>query len=389
MKRRLAGPDGPPLRSPSPGRLAPLALLGLAALGIAAAREEIPDARPEARAEAPRGGPAGARQGHRIALIATEPQGASSELYLVDPDATELPPPVGRLDHARGAAVRGAAIGAADDATFLVVADASEGGDRSFASALWRVRRGAATRLCDDVVYASRPIVASPREVLVSRGAPGSVAGDAGRVDALRVDVVDPESGAARELARADGFTLYVAGVSGREAILYRLAQGRAELVAVDLDDGRERALREVAPFARDFALDPERRELALVDRADGAWEAEAVDLDSGDATPLARSASWLILPQRAHGERTIADAGGTRWLDRSPSGEPGAIALPAPGALHVAAQTDALLAGTVQPPGGLPVPVAWRADAPAPRALPAPAGRFVSIAGVLEGGAR
>lgn len=321
-----------------------------------------------------------------MALLATEPEGAGSELYLVSADGGELPAPVARLAHRHGAAVRGAITGDAANPVLLAVADLAPGSDRSFGSALLRIEPGRAqATLAEGVVYASRPVLASPREVLISTGSPGVVTDGAGRVDALRVDVIDPDSGATRTILAEQGLLLYVAGVLGREALIYRVGPARGDLCAVDLDSGALRELGELPPLARDFSLDADRRELAFVARSDEAWHALTLDLDRGDRAVLGAGPSMLLLPQRIAGELTLVEAGSTRWLDhdRPP-------ALPAPGALHVAATVRGVSAGLVVQPGKIGVPIVFDGALSEPRRLPAPSGMNLSIAGLLgKGGAK
>lgn len=365
-----------------------IALLTCVSVGATSGR--IRDARVAAVAEpaqlAPpsRGAGAAARRSDLVvALLATEPEGAGSELYLLPADGGELPAPALRLAHRHGAAVRGAITGDSAHPVLLAVADLAPGSDRSFGSALLRVEPGRAqATLAEGVVYASRPVLASPREVLISTGSPGVVAEGTGRVDALRVDVVDPESGATRTLLSEQGFLLYVVGVLGREALIYRVAPARGDLCAVDLDSGALRALGELPPLARDFSLDPERRELAFVARGDDAWQALSIDLDRGDRAVLGGGPSMLLLPQRVAGELTLVEAGRTRWLDHD-----GPPALPAPGALHVNATLRGVSAGLVVEPGKIGVPVVFDGALSDARRLPAPSGMNLAVAGLLAKG--
>ena len=93
---------------------------------------------------------------------------------------------------------------------------------------------------CDGVVEASLPIAIGGGEVLVMRGVAGrALATEHPDRRGATLDVVDLASGKLRTIHAMAGYLLYVAGVRGREAVVYRVALDGADVVAIDLDNGQ------------------------------------------------------------------------------------------------------------------------------------------------------
>jgi hypothetical protein len=201
---------------------------------------------------------AGAGPGGRVAVLATPASGTTTTLHLVQADATALPAPAARFDHQPWASVQAAVV--PGTSRVLAVADVTPGPDRSFASGLVRVEPGAEpVWLTDRVVMASTPHpLPEGRAALVSRGRAGRDPGDGSyRVDELSVDVVELETGRARTLLAGAGYLLYIAGLHGGEAVIYRVGPDGADVVAVGLEGGATRVLvPRLPPYARDFTIE-------------------------------------------------------------------------------------------------------------------------------------
>lgn len=291
----------------------------------------------------------------RPALVVVSSDGA---VDLVEPGGETRA--LARLDVAAGASIRG--VTAPGGRVFLDV-DVRTKGDLSFAGALVAVREGAPpTELVRDVVHASTPMVLPDGRVLVSRGVAGAPSGGASRVDALRVDAVDPASGSVETIATYEGYLLFLAGIAEKDVLLYRVGVDGADLAAVSLADPAHptRVLRTVPPYARDFSVDPIDNRLVYVTRADatlpGAWTVSALDLDDGSSGELLRSPTMAMIPKAL----PFADAKGHAELlvTLDPRVGPtlrSGLDLPlGPGSAHVAdahAETG-WLTGTVGPEG-------------------------------------
>jgi hypothetical protein len=198
---------------------------------------------------------------------------------------------LGRLDHVHASARRGALLGRGADGrpavrgeeAALVVVD--EPGDRrsGFRAALYRVDHGAATRLCGEVSRRSTPIVTKSGRVLIERGADGpDPTADEGqrlqlRLDELRIDEVDPWTGAITPRWSGRGYVAYLAttfgldatGAGVEEIAVYFTSPTVSQLFALDPATGRARVLAPaIAPFARDFSWDATHARIVFADLA-------------------------------------------------------------------------------------------------------------------------
>lgn len=196
---------------------------------------------------------AGRAAAEPVALLATEPQGEETALYLVEPGAP-LGAPVARFEHLEGASVQAAVV--PGTRTVLAVADRTPAFDRSFASALVKLAPGAPpTWLCDRVVVASRPLITADGRVFVSRGRAGKPRDGELRVDDLTIDEIDPRTGRARTVHTMRGYLLYLAGASGDEIFVYRIRPDGADVIALS-PTGQRTVVASLAPTARRFSVD-------------------------------------------------------------------------------------------------------------------------------------
>jgi hypothetical protein len=200
--------------------------------------------------------------------------------------------------------------------------------------------------------------------VLVQRGIAGSEApqGDALRTDALSIDAIEPWSGAATTLHTYSGYTTHLAGVSGDEAIVYRVAHQHADLVAVHVQSGALRVLaQEIPAFARDFSV------------------VERLDLTTLARSVVARADAISVTPHVwFDGSVVVNDGQGARSLDGSLQRPLGAGF----DELRVLTPTHAAFLHRV-PGGRLPVPFVVALGGGA-SVVPVPAGKRVDVVGVL-----
>ena len=80
-----------------------------------------------------------------------------------------------------------------------------------------------AVTLCDRVFHASTPLVTSDGRVFVERGRAGPTAEGRLRVDELTIDEVMAQGARVVWRVLAELHRAHLAGVSGRELILYRV----------------------------------------------------------------------------------------------------------------------------------------------------------------------
>jgi hypothetical protein len=221
----------------------------------------------------------------RLALVHGPVDGDFAEVSIADVSAAGATlRSLGRVDHVHASARRGAILGGAPgEEAALVVVD--EPGDRhsSFRAALHRVDHGKATRLCGEVSRLSTPVVTKSGRVLVERGADGPDPSDDDakllrlRVDELRVDEVDPWSGAISPRWNGRGYVAYLATTFGlscegaglEEIAVYFTSPSESKLFALDPATGRSRTLAPaIPPFARDFSWDAAHARLVFADLA-------------------------------------------------------------------------------------------------------------------------
>ena len=327
--------------------------------------------------------------GPRVALLATPPGGSHTSLYLVTPgDTGATLAPAATLTHLEGAAVRGATVPGSD--TIAVVADTLAARDLSFAASLFRVAPHHPPELvCDRVVHSSRPLVTASGRVFVSRGVAGPVTDKGYRVDALTVDEIDLATGATRPILSHAGYVTFLAGAHEREILVYRVSAHSADLVGVDPDTGATRVITELLPFARDFSVDPARGAIVFLERDphdSRAWTIDRIDLASGARTRLHQSASMSLAPFAWPGGGVAWSVEGRGGLALLGKGRP---LSPAPLGAGVdlvrALSTDGAWAALLHTVAGeLPQPFAVDTRTGQARALPAPGGARIEIAGFL-----
>jgi hypothetical protein len=238
-----------------------------------------------------------------VALIATHATATTSSLYLVSTRAREdeALAPVASMQHAPDATVRAAV--APGTTTIFATAEASAGGDASFASALHRLTPHTPDRvLCDRVVVASSPLVTADGRVFVARGVAGNGVIPRGelRLDALSIDEIDPETGDARVVFSESGYLTYLAAARGDELIVYAVGPDGGRLLAVHRDTGATRdVIAKMPPFARDFSLDAAADALVYTERDEdaGTWVIERASLATGARTRLTTGPSMSLAP--------------------------------------------------------------------------------------------
>lgn len=225
-------------------------------------------------------------------LAASPPPTAPPQVTLVTPawsSTSELrlaDSPLARLEHLPGAAVRGAM--SPGTGFYYAVADTRPSRDPSFAASLFVLTADHPTRrLCDDVVHASRPLTAPDGRVFVVRGAAGPEQLPDPRLDFLRVDEVDRDTGVARTLHSFTGQFLHLVGWHTDRLIAYRIDADSADLVAIDAAAPHAvDPLADIPPFARDFSIDGDL--LVYHDRDEHdphTWHIEQLDLRTGVQT--------------------------------------------------------------------------------------------------------
>ena len=343
-----------------------------------------------------------AARGPTVALLATRPGAGFTSLVLARAGESAAPVPVARFDHADGAEVKGAIL--PGTSTVIAVADTAETRDLSFASSLFRVEpHRPAERLCDGVVYASRPLVTAAGRVFVSRGTAGpepALAPDASKLaareDALSIDEIDPTSGRARTVHTFSGYLAFLAGEHEREILVYRIGAAGADLIGVDADTGKVRVVApSLLPFARDFSVDTARDAVVFQERDErdsGAWVIDRMSLTTGARTRLAVSNSMSLSPSvwPGGGVAYAPDSRGGLALigrDMKPIHAPTGDGVDQVQALS---PDGAWVAALHTRPGQLPIAFAIESTTGRTLALTAPAGARVAIAGfVAEGAAR
>ncbi len=328
-----------------------------------------------------------------LALLATSPQGETTELYFQRAGAPRLSSPVARFSHPPGATVHGSVV--PHSRVVLAIAQLLPAREPSWASGLLRLEPGKPPVLLADRVYHStRPLITSTGRVFVQRGRAGAEptleqAGEGRlRIDALTIDEVHPRTGESRTVHSFLGYITFLAGAWEGELILYRVSFQRADLVAVHADTGAVRPLGEVAPFGRDFSVDAARGILVFSNyqRAIGQWEVLRLNLRSLHTESLARGPSMALAPRAWPDGKISFNPGGAEGL--TVLGEPSLVNAPLGRGvdfLQAFTADGAWAVGLHTVQGELPVPFALRTDTGRPTPVAAPAGRRIDLAGVIE----
>ena len=315
-----------------------------------------------------------------LVTLVTSAWSETSELRIADRA-------VARFTHLAGAAVRGAMSPGTDQ--FLAIADTSPRRDPSFAASLFILTATApARRLCDDVVHASRPLVAPDGRVFVVRGAAGPDILPDPRLDFLRIDEIDRDTGVARTIHQHTGQFLHLAGWHDETILAYRIAADSADLVAIDAAPPHAvHPLADIPPFARDFSVD--RDHLVFHDRDEDdphTWHIERLDLRTAALTAVASAADMRAQPFAAADE---IFAHGPRGLTRTGHAPLAAPCAGAPDCLDVVRIAHTRwLAGLHVRPNTLPRPFILDAVTGAATMAPAP-DAWIDLVGFLPGGAR
>jgi len=234
----------------------------------------------------------------RLALVTTTVGSDASSWWLAD-DHGALQR-LGSFAHLPAGDVRAVVLAGR---TLLATAPSRHSRDNSFDTGLWRLDpTGSSRLLCEHLTHASTPLVHRGRAFVV-RGSAGASRAHRGeiRIDALRVDEIDPNDGSSTTLHDFDGYMLHLAGAFGRELLLYRVAPNHADIVAIHLGNHTLRPIvDQLPPFARDFSVDRANARLIYRgrhERQTRTWVVDAVSLDSGKRTRLFRGPTFALAP--------------------------------------------------------------------------------------------
>ena len=210
------------------------------------------------------------------------------------------------------------------------------------------------------------------------------------RVDAIAVERIDPDTGAATTLYSGSGYTAHVAGVLDGEAFLSRVGPSGADLIAVRLGTHEVRpVVPSWAPMARDFAIDEGGHALVVQQtEVTGARNHVLLRLDAktGAIAVLAESAQRdfvpFVLPSGAV-SFTPEGSARTQVIGLGPT-----VTLPPGGFFwgRGGSKDGAFALGLVVAPGALPTPVSLRMSDGAVTKLLPPGGKRVEIAGYAGG---
>jgi hypothetical protein len=198
-----------------------------------------------------------------------------------------------------------------------------------------------------------------------------------------------------RTVHTMSGYLAFLAGAQGDEIIVYRVFPESADIIGIDADTGKTRAIvPSLPPFARDFSVDAAAGALVFRGRHESdprTWTIERVDLASGKMTRLHQGPDMNLVPHawpggavayNPHDRTGLAILGGgaaSRGLP--PGGVDWVISM---------AESGQWAAGLRTVQGALPVPFALDVAAGRSVVLGAPPGARVAIAGLVaaEGGA-
>lgn len=308
---------------PSAAMRTRLALLPLGAVGVCAWFALAPR---DAPADPPR-----AARAPAVVLLEGDPEGTETRVVLRAPASGAQPRVLGVVPHVAGSARRATLSLAGPTRAYVVAAEQASRHGSTYHSALWRVQEGTApARLRGSLTDASRPLVTARGTVLVQSGRDGDEPAPDGsralreRVDALSLDVVDPDNGASRTLWSGRGMIAYLAApLKDDEALVYHVHAGGAALFALDASTRATRTLvARMEPMARDFSYDAARDEVTFVrasPRHDGSWEVVSVAAHAGDAPVRVRwrGESDHLMPRALRGGAVVISLPGDRGLAR------------------------------------------------------------------------
>ncbi|MBX7100184.1 MAG: hypothetical protein K1X89_20885 [Myxococcaceae bacterium] len=324
----------------------------------------------------------------QVAVLSTAPGAGRTELRW-QPLGQKAPAKVAAsFPHLEDATALGAVIPGTD----RVVATASTvpSRDLSFSGTLFALEPGKPARaLVGQVAVSTRPVVSAQGRIFVQRGVAGTDAdGPHGRVDSLEVDEVDWATGTVRPVLKAQGFTLFLAGVSGAELLVYRVDERGGALLAVHIDAlGVRELVPSMTPLARDFTLDAAAHTLAFTqgDPATRRWHVERLDLQRSVLETVGQdSASMALLPTFLGDALAVAQGEGLPL--RAAVGDAVLLDPRAKGYPHVLAVSRSKVAvGLDERPGDFPAPFAVALGSGSPVPLWVPARARLDLAGVRE----
>jgi hypothetical protein len=214
------------------------------------------------------------RQAPDVVLLRGAPDGERTEVVLQRLDAQGSSRVLGSFPHLPSSARHAVLLRATPGApvTLAVAADREAPRGGSYHGALFRIDPGGgSTRLCGEVADGSRPLVTARGTVLVQRGLDGAEPAIPSprrlveRTDELRIDAIDPNTGAARTVWSGRGQLAYLAApMRDDEALVYLLRDEGASLLRLDAGTGAVTVLHADLPLARDFSYDAARDEVVF-----------------------------------------------------------------------------------------------------------------------------
>lgn len=250
-----------------------------------------------------------------VVLLRGAPDAPRTAVVLQRPDAQTPAAVLGSFAHLPSSARHAALLPGAATALPVVLAvaadrEAPRGG--SYHSALFRIdpAAGATTRLCGELTDGSHPLITARGTVLVQRGddgddpAPDTVSRRlVERTDALRLDAVDPATGAARTVWSGRGQLAFLAAaLRDDEVLVYHLHDGASSLLRLDARSGDVAVVHPDLPLARDFSYDAARDEVVFARALSGAvYEVAALRAHGPGApaaTPRWRATSDHLMPR-------------------------------------------------------------------------------------------
>lgn len=306
-----------------------------------------------------------------VVLLRGHPDAARTAVVLQRPGARGPAAVLGTFPHLPSSARHAVLLRGGSPARPVALAvaadhEAPRGG--SYHSALFRVdpATAAATRLCGGLADGSRALVTARGTVLVQRGSDGpdpdtTRRGLVERTDALRLDAVDPVTGAARTVWSGRGQLAYLAAALGDDEVLvYHLQDSGSALLRLDARTGRVDVVHPDVPLARDFSYAAARDEVVFA-RARSPTVYEVASLRAHDPapaaiTPLLRAPSDHLMPRVLRDGTvglTLPGDRGLGWLPRGAAvsgaprvSGPGLPGVPGPTVFAPAGDgSDALLA--------------------------------------------
>ncbi|MEM9692959.1 MAG: hypothetical protein AAGA56_10465 [Myxococcota bacterium] len=231
----------------------------------------------------------------RLAVVAASPHG--TDIFSVDDvAAVEL----ATVRHEGDASVRATLDLVEPTQLWLNARQTRERGPGSFDFATHAVdlTTGRSRIALESVAHASRPLPSPDRGgVWIVAGSPGA----SRERDEFRIVHLGPH-GRADEIYRTTATYLHLAAfdpTAGR-IVAYRVDPEGAELVLIDPEHGHAQRVRSLLPFARDFSLDVDQRQVVFRQRHEthaSRWTIESISLTDGSQTRLFEGTSFSLAP--------------------------------------------------------------------------------------------